>query len=157
MSHEITEPTKLQQNGELPRIDKLRQSGRRGSRREAISRARSGSILSLSIDFKRATIPLAQPVLEIAIVASKKQVSKKAVQRNLAKRRIRSALQQVDLAHLTKPLFTQRIARVVLLLVCSRDTTVVPFTRLVEDLKKSLERNFEQLLLRVGDSDARNH
>jgi ribonuclease P protein component len=157
LNHELNESIKLKHNGNLPRIEKLRQNGRRGSRRDAISRARSGSILSLCIDVQRSTIENAQTVLEVAIVASKKQVSKKAVHRNLAKRRIRSALHQLDLASLSLPLSTHRVARVVLLLVCSRDTISVPFPRLLEDLRKSIERNFEQLLGRLGDFNEPNH
>ncbi|MFZ9520135.1 MAG: ribonuclease P protein component [Silvanigrellaceae bacterium] len=101
-------------------------------------------------------IATSSPVFEVAIVTSKKQVSKKAVKRNLTKRRVRAALQMVDLATHSERLENSGVSRITLLLVCNRETTTTPFAKLVEDLQKAIARTLDQVFSRIGDSNEPN-
>lgn len=121
---------------------RLPQSGGRGRRRDALSRARAGSILCLCLQFEKAADgdPRTKPTIAIAIVASKKQVSKEAVERNRVKRRIRSAIQLISNDKLIETLEKMKIVRAECIIVCNRDCLTSPFTSLLKDLSKSLEK-----------------
>jgi len=125
-------------------IQPLVRVGGRRSRQDAIARVRSGSILFLCLtaikieepDFKN------DPLIETGIVASKKQISKLAVIRNRAKRRIRAALEELDQELVRSEMQKRTLGKMRLLLVCQREALQLPF----EDLKNLLQRGLVKLV-----------
>ncbi|MEY3902469.1 MAG: Ribonuclease [Pseudomonadota bacterium] len=134
--------TDICKKGQTLTFRRLAHSGGRGQRKDAISRARAGSILCLCLKIEHSNDSLSEktPSIDVAILASKKQVSKEAVDRNRAKRRVRSAVQQLPKESFAEILCRQQIVHVDCLFVCSRDCLSIAFTTLVKDLSKALER-----------------
>jgi ribonuclease P protein component len=79
-------------------------------------------------------------VLNIGIVASKKQVSKRAVDRNTVKRRIRAALQLVDHEGLAALAVSRRLGLIRILVVCNKACLTDEFNKIKENLNSSLIR-----------------
>lgn len=117
-------------------VKRLCSTGRGKVRKEAFAKGRSQSILCLVLDVQKGVAELQQKetILEVGIVTSKKQVSKSAVKRNLAKRRMRAALHLFDDRELGRRCESIGIFKMRLLLVCSRDVMTQPFLNLVDDL-----------------------
>jgi ribonuclease P protein component len=91
--------------------------------------------------------------MEVGVIASKKQVSKKAVRRNCAKRRIRAALRELDAKRFEQILEEQGLTRVRILFVCSKDCLTLEFTQLIQNLNLSLLR----VLLSLKHSEGGQH
>ena len=131
-----------------PLFQPLVRVGGRRSRQDAIARTRSGPILLLCL----AAISTEEPVfidnyrIETGIVASKKQISKLAVVRNRAKRRIRAALEELDQDSVRTEMQKRQIGKMRLLLVCQREALQLPF----EDLKKLLNRGLIKLVSQLS-------
>ncbi|MEN9809867.1 MAG: Ribonuclease [Pseudomonadota bacterium] len=121
---------------------RLAHSGGRGQRKDALSRARAGAVLCLCLKIERSedNSSVEKTTIDVAIIASKKQVSKEAVDRNRAKRRVRSAIQQLPKETFADILSKQKIQHVDCLFVCSRDCLSISFVNLLRDLSKSLEK-----------------
>jgi ribonuclease P protein component len=121
-------------------IQGLENRGSRRQRSDAVARARCGNILSLCIGVEGAQIPSGQVILNIGIVASKKQISKRAVDRNRVKRRIRAALELIDHARLSALASEKGLIRIRILVVCSKDCLSDQFNNVKENLNSSLVR-----------------
>jgi len=121
----------------------VRVGGRR-SRQDAIARTRSGPLLLLCLTAIKMEefVFIENSHIETGIVASKKQISKLAVVRNRAKRRIRAALEELDQDSVRTEMQKRQIGKMRLLLVCQREALQLPF----EDLKKLLNRGLIKLV-----------
>jgi len=121
----------------------VRVGGRR-SRQDAIARTRSGPLLLLCLTAIKMEeiVFINNSHIETGIVASKKQISKLAVVRNRAKRRIRAALEELDQESVRSEMHKRHIGKMRLLLVVQREALVLPF----EDLKKMLHRGLVKLV-----------
>lgn len=128
-------------------VRSLKRTGGRNVRKDAIARANSGGVSALCLEFSREleTTRFFSAVLEIAIVASKKQVSKRAVQRNKTKRRVRAALTSLDFAQIADKIKTRGVAQIKILLVCRRPVLEVSFETLKEQLQTCLTKLVSQL------------
>jgi len=122
----------------------MARSGGRKSRHEAIARSRSGSLLMLCLEAKR-TPQLSQEtphVLELGIVASKKQVSKLATMRNRVKRRLRNAARVLQSEPGLSPLKPDGQVSLKLLIVSHREMQNASF----EELQRQILSAFKKLL-----------
>lgn len=139
------------------RVCKLPLKGKRGQRQQAIARFRTGSLSCLCLKIERATTENQQPCVEIAVVAPKKQVSKLAVKRNLAKRRLRSALREINFTELMEFFQTHKLSTAQCLVICHQDILKVQFTNLVADLNKCLRRAIANSIPQTNtNAEARN-
>jgi ribonuclease P protein component len=140
--NQTTENTETYNQRSPKLISKMKQTGSRKHKREALSRFRSGCILCLSLGFERVepqeNLPV-EPRLEVSVISSKKQVSKKAVERNRAKRRIRACLSDLNAEAILTITHSKNLAKVQCLVVCHRSCLSVPFEQLKGDVQRALE------------------
>lgn len=121
-------------------IQGLDKTGSRKQRVDAIARARAGHILALCLKADRLDVAAAHLVLQVGIVASKKQISKRAVDRNTVKRRVRAALRDLDQERLAALAESKRLGQLRILLVCSRESLTEGFDKIKENINSSLLR-----------------
>jgi ribonuclease P protein component len=128
----------------------MARTGGRKSRPEAIARSRSGSLLMLCLEINRSPRALAEPthVLEVAIVTSKKQVSKLATERNRLRRRLRHAAQVLKGEQCADALQLDEDLMIKIILVSHREMQKSSF----EELQMQILGAFKKLLSELSKS-----
>ncbi|NBO37289.1 hypothetical protein EBU99_01765 [bacterium] len=134
-------------------VNRLKRSGGRNSRHEALFRARSGPFLCLCLGFESHPDATDRFVLEFAVAASKKAVSKSAVVRNKARRRIRSALIQQDFQQEVAVFKNSGATHIKILVVTNREALELPFDVLKTALKQGLVKLFVAIRRKQGEKN----
>jgi ribonuclease P protein component len=94
---------------------------------------------------------MTQRVAECGILTSKRQVSKSAVVRNRAKRRVRALFAALDLAALESQMARKDIKSIRILVVCQKECVAHPFEILKPKLLAGLEKLIEVVAQTLGE------
>jgi ribonuclease P protein component len=122
-------------------FQRLRRSGRGRHREDAIAKVKSAPFLILCLSAEQTKTTLEERrTVEFGILTSKKQVSKSAVVRNRAKRRVRAAMAELEICALESLMIKNKSNRIRVLIVCHRDCLTQPFDKLKAQLFGGLEK-----------------
>lgn len=122
-------------------FQRMRQGGRGRHREDAIAKVKSAPFLMLCLSAEDAKSTFEERrTIEFGILTSKKQVSKSAVVRNRAKRRVRAAMSELETRALESLMVKKKTHKIRVLIVCHRDCLTQPFDRLKAQLFGGLEK-----------------